>query len=410
MTKVGIGSGNNENTFELGQSIARSAMQSGGIEQADIVIAFCSGHGDLEQYYAGLRSVVGASTPIIGGASLGVITRDLLSYHGVPAAAAVISSDSIRFTISSAGGMERDEAVAGSDMINGLKLSEADRAMLLFYDSIRVAAGPAGPPVLSSSAPLLDCIEGHLSGHVPVFGAGLIGDYGFGLTKQFCGFKVDTQQAIGCMLSGDFTVYNTVMHGCIPLDGVYRTITRMQDDIIYELDGKPVVAVIDDLFGSSEWQQERPVISNLTIGINYGNRFGIPEESHYANRLITGVIPDGSGIGMFEADLHTGQEVQFMVRDNRMIQKSVQELTPDILRRIHEDGRKPLFALYIDCGGRSAEYSITEEEEAAEVQRVMGQAGVPLLGFYTGVEISPMMGRSRGLDWTGVLMVLAGDN
>jgi small ligand-binding sensory domain FIST len=306
--------------------------------------------------------------------------------------------------------MELDEAAAGSDMIDGMQFSEADRAMLLFYDSIRVAASPAGPPVLSSSAPLLDCLEKHISGSVPVFGAGLIGDYGFGHTKQFCGFKVDTQQAIGCMLSGDFTVYNTVMHGCIPLDGVYRTITKMRDDVIYELDGQPVVAVIDDLFGSTEWQRERPVISNLTIGINHGDRFGVPDERNYANRLITGVIPDGTGIGMFEADLRTGQEVQFMVRDNRMIQKSVQELTPEILRRIRDDGRKPLFALYIDCGGRSAEYSTTEDEEAAEVQKVMREAGVPLLGFYTGVEIAPMMGRSRGLDWTGVLMVLAGDN
>jgi hypothetical protein len=31
------------------------------------------------------------------------------------------------------------------------------------------------------------------------------------------------------------------------------------------------------------------------------------------------------------------------------------------------------------------------------------------LGFYSGVEIAPLMGRSRGLDWTGVLVVIAED-
>ncbi len=101
-----------------------------------------------------------------------------------------------------------------------------------------------------------------------------------------------------------------------------------------------------------------------------------------------------------------------MVRDNRMIQQSVRDNTPALLDSIRRDGRRPVFALYINCGGRSAMYSITEEDEAAMVKECMQKAGVPLLGFYTGVEIAPMMGRSRGLDWTGVLVILteaAGD-
>ena len=409
MTKIGIGCDNNENAYEMGRSVALSALRSGDMEQADFLIAFCSGHADLERFYEGLRTVVGNDTPIIGGSSLGVITNEMLSYHGFPAAVAAIQSDSIRCAVASAGGVDRDEKQAGLEMLAGLKLDDADRLLLLLYDSIRVAAGPAGPPVLSSSAPLLEGIEGKLAGRVPVFGAGVIGDYGFGYTRQFCGSKVDTQQVVGCMLSGDFSVYHAVMHGCIPMDGVYHTITRMKDDVIFELDGKPVVEVINGLYGSTEWQQDRPVVSNLAIGINHGDRLGAPEESNYANRLITGVIPDGTGIGMFEADLETGQEVQFMVRDNRMIRKSVQDNSPAILERIKNDGRTPLFALYIDCGGRSAEYSSTEEDEAGLLQQVMRNAGVPLLGFYTGVEIAPMNGRSRGLDWTGVLLILAGD-
>ena len=32
-------------------------------------------------------------------------------------------------------------------------------------------------------------------------------------------------------------------------------------------------------------------------------------------------------------------------------------------------------------------------------------APVPLIGFYSGVEIAPVNGRSRSLDWTAVLTV-----
>jgi len=62
---------------------------------------------------------------------------------------------------------------------------------------------------------------------------------------------------------------------------------------------------------------------------------------------------------------------------------------------------------YIDCAGRAATYLHTTIEEAAEVQEVFNHYNTPLLGFYSGVEIAPLLEKSRGLDWTGVLLVLA---
>lgn len=407
MNRIGIGYDNDQDAYRLGQSIAGAALHSAGIDRADMLLAFCSGHVDPGQFYHGLRSITGDATPIIGGSSLGVITSTELSYHGYPAAAAAIQSDVLRFTISSAGGMDENEALAGEKMADGLQPSSADKFLLLLYDSIRTPATPSSPPVLNYSAPLLRGVEGTLTGYVPVFGAGLLGDFNFSKTQQFCGFRVDTQHVVGCMAAGDFFVYNTIMHGCIPLDGVYRTITKMKGDIIYELDGKPIVPMINQLFGNAQWQDERPIITNLTIGVNHGDRFGKPNESHYVNRLITGVVHDGAGIGMFEADLSVDQQIQFMIRDNRMMMKSVRDNVPELMSKIKSEGRKPFFALYIDCGGRTAKQSVTEEEEAAEIQKVLQHAGVPFLGFYSGVEIAPMMGRSRGLDWTGVLIILA---
>ena len=63
--------------------------------------------------------------------------------------------------------------------------------------------------------------------------------------------------------------------------------------------------------------------------------------------------------------------------------------------------------LYIDCAGRSAKTSETLTEEASEVQNIFNRYNAPLFGFYSGVEVAPLLGKSRGLDWTGVLLVLA---
>jgi small ligand-binding sensory domain FIST len=198
------------------------------------------------------------------------------------------------------------------------------------------------------------------------------------------------------------------MHGCRPLDGTYYRITKMEDSILYELDGKPIVKIIDDLFGNHEWQKQHP-LAHLTIGVNYGKRYGEPEEDMYVNRLITGVAPDGQGICLFEPDLEQGMEIQFMLRDTERMMDSARENSEGLVRQIKKDQRRSLFGLYIDCAGRTAAYSNNAHEEASEVQEVFKRNGIPLLGCYSGVEISPFIDKSRGLDWTGVLIVFAED-
>lgn len=407
MTRVGIGYGNDGDAHALGRAAAAMALRDGAVTRPALVMAFCTCRTDPVRFLAGLREMVGEAPPVIGGSSLGVITAAALSYEGYPATVAVVASDSLGFAVSAAGNLDRDETAAGHAMAEGLPLSPEDRLLLLFYDSIRVPAGSSSPPVLSWSAPLLAGVAKRLPESVPVIGAGLVSGFEFGPTVQFDGRRVVSQHAVGCLVSGRCHVDHVIMHGCIPADGIYRRITRMERDVVHELDGTPITELIDTLYGNPDWRQERPVISNLTLGVDCGERFGPPLEAKYANRLLTGVTPAGDGVGMFEGDLEVGQEVLFMVRDNRMMLQSVIDNTPALLEQVRAAGRRPFLALYIDCGGRTAALSLTDREEAAVVQEVLREAGVPLLGFYSGVEIAPLLGRSRGLDWTGVLVILS---
>jgi small ligand-binding sensory domain FIST len=198
------------------------------------------------------------------------------------------------------------------------------------------------------------------------------------------------------------------MHGCSPLDGVYHTITKIEGPIIRELNGRPIVEILDELFGNREWRGQTPV-NYLTLGVNYGERYGEPKESDYVNRLMIGVLPDGSGVTLFEPDFAEGLEVQFMLRDTRKMVESARDNALALFEEITKAGKRPVFALYIDCAGRTMGYSSSTVEESAEVQRTCNHYGVPLLGLFTGVEIAPLLGRLRGLDWTGVLAVVAED-
>jgi hypothetical protein len=404
--RVGIGYDSQKNSISLGQKVAENALKNGKINKPVLVIAFCSGQVYHEEYFKGLKIVVGNQVPIIGGSAIGIITNENLSYEGHTAGAAIIESEKIQLRIASANGLDENEKLAGQKLAKKLSDDIDGRVLLIFYDSIKTPPTETTPPVINASSPLIEGIEETLKSNVPIIGGGVIGDYEFSQTKQFCGSYVDHQSVVGALLGGDFNPYFRIMHGCTPKDGIYHTITKIEGSVLYEVDGKPVVDMIDDQYGNKDWRNQVPV-GRLTIGINYGEKFGDLKEENFVNRLITGVLPNGEGIVLFEPDLKKGSEIMFMLRNNRMMIESAKKNSSELLEKIIANGEQPVFGLYIDCAGRAAKVSDALTEEASEVQNVFNQYNTPLFGFYSGVEMAPLLGKSRGLDWTGVLLVFA---
>ena len=403
---VGVGYSNNNSPYSLGKEVAENAMKHGRIGTPALVIAFCSGRVDHDAYFRGLQSVVGKEVPIIGGSTIGIITNDHLSYEDFPTGAAIIESETLQHNVASAGHLNENEKRTGQKLAEKLNGPPDGHLLLMFYDSIKTKPTAKTPPVLNASPPLIQGIEEGLELNVPIIGAGLVGDYEFSDTRQFCGSYVGNQCVVGALLSGDFTPYFSIKHGCVPKDGIYHTVTHIDGSILYEVDGKPIVDMIDEQYGNTDWRSQMPV-RRLTIGVNYGTKFAKFKESNFVNRLITGVLPLGEGVVLFEPDLEEGTEILFMLRNSRMMIESAKANAAKLLEKIVANGEKPVFGLYIDCAGRTAKMSETLTEEAGEVQKVFNQYNTPLLGFYSGVEVAPLLGSSRGLDWTGVLLVLA---
>ena len=404
--RVGSGYCNKKDAFASGRKVAISAIEEGGVDKPTLVLAFCSGQLDHDEFFRGLQSVLGNEAPIIGGSAVGIITNDHLSYEGYPAGALVIQSETLHAGLAVSGELDKNQRLAGQILSEKLYKEPEGSLLFVLYDSIRIPAANNTPPVLNPSTPLLEGIRETLPSDLPIVGAGLVGDYAFGPTRQFCGSYVGSQSLIGVLLKGDFTPYIRIMHGCTPLDGIYHKLTRLEGSILYELDGRSIVDVIDEMYGHRYWHNQNPV-SLLTIGINHGGRFETPKESNYVNRLITGVLPDGQGIGLFEPDLEPDTEIQFMLRDTTKMIESARRNTTELMEQIKEDGKRALFGLYIDCAGRTAKESNTTTEEASEVQKIFNRNNTPLFGFYSGVEIAPLLQKTRGLDWTGVLLVFA---
>jgi len=407
-TKMAVGYASGDEAFVSGKKLAESVISGGQSELPNIAFAFFSGKMDSDQFLKGLQSTLGSGTPVVGGSTIGIITNDYLSYEGNNAVLALIQSDSIHFKVATANKLDEGEKTAGRKLGQALGDTSQAKLLLILYDSVRVPPTEVSPPVLNASMPLLSGIEEILGSNIPILGAGLLRDYNFSPPKLFCGSHADSQSVVGVSVSGNFEPYYCIMHGCRPLDGTYYTITKIDGSILYELNGMPIVEIIDDLFGNSEWQKERP-LQQLTIGVNYGAKYGKPEENKYVNRLIMGLAPRRQGVYLFEPDLEEGMEVQFMLRDTEGMVASARDNSAALVHQIQKDQKRPLFGVYIDCAGRAGGFLNVPYEEASEVQKIFEEQGIPLLGFYSGVEICPLMDKSRGLDWTGVLVVFTED-
>jgi len=401
--KAGVGFDNTQESFGAGKRAAAAALGNLGRAGGGLVVAFCTGQHDYQACFDGIRSEVG-DVPIIGGAAIGVITGEDLGYEGHEVGVAVLPNV-LTFEVAAEGRLDEGERKVGLELGTQLsgKRDPSEKLTLLFYDSVRSAPPPA--PVLNVSSYLIDGFEqGFGSNPPPLVGAGLVGNYAFEKGKLFCGRNVADQHAVAALLSGEWSAHTTIMHGCKPISGVH-TVTRVEGPVVYEIDDKPALDVIDELLGGQEWHGRLPLLL-VTLGVNHGTKYGPYNEKNYVNRLVSGIMPEEKGVVLFEADFENGAEFQFMRRNADLMAESAEKGSREAIAYLQENDREPFFALYIDCAGRTAAFSGAEKEEAAIIQENIGRR-VPLLGFYSGVEIAPLMGKSRGLDWTGVLLILS---
>jgi hypothetical protein len=395
-TKTGIGFSSKIDSYQSGQEAALLAIKQIAPLLPQFVLCFCSDKHDPHRFLAGVRSQTG-SAQVAGGAAFGVFTNDDLGYEGFEANVAVLSSDSISFQVLAQGGLDQGEYEAGAALAERISAQQSgeEKGLILFYDS----AKSADPPLLNFATPLCKAMEERLDPSLPVVGGGLIGNLALTNCFQFYNDQVLSQHVVAVLISGDCAFHNTIIHGCSPASS-YKKITRAEGPMLYEIENRPVVEVVDELLGNSsiKWSE---FALYITFGLNRGEKFGPFREVDYANRVCLAVDEQQKAMVMFEPDLKEGDEVQLMARSINLdyVKKGIDNLKEKAA------GKTPLLYFYINCGGRMKSYSGTELEDVEAVQQSIGNK-VPFMGFYSGVELARVGGRLQPLDWTGVLCLL----
>ena len=396
--KVGVGYSDNPDTTTAGVQAAQMAInQAYRSDPCDLVLLFSTARHDHKVLRQAVVSVVGESIPIYGGGTAGIITNEYFGYAGDQIAAACLWLDGVQCDVLVEGDMKKSEEETGERLGQQLAKigTKPDSPVMLFYDAVDTSNGFR----LLMATWLLAGIEKGLGFFPDLAGIGMIGDLACSPTNQWIGDKLGNSNAIALAFSGDIRMDCAIMHGCRP-STQYYTVTKAVGQVILEINGEPAIPFIDKLLGSVISPEQYPFF--LIFGVNHGERWGEYDEEYYASRLCLGIDKQSGGIVMFEPDMVEGTEFQLMFRSLEL-----DYMKPKIDKIFEEIGdRKPVFAVYIDCAGRCAGYAGNEMEDAVVVQQTVA-GRVPVLGLYNGVEIAPIGGRPRGLDWTGVFCLFS---
>jgi len=397
---IGVGVSEHIETHAAATSAAREALSGLEERKPSLAIAVSAHKHNGDHVLEAIRSVVG-DVPVFGGSAMGVITRSTIGYLGNEVAVLALSEfvDPIH-TITIRGLEEYGESVTGKKLGQQINRYLGDEnVVILFYDTVRTTV----PPRHNVGSILLDAVYETLANPgVHLIGAGMSGDLELRTGYVFTGNAAEKGCVTAIVLPPYISPSTSIMHACVPVSS-FMEITRSEGSRIYELDNQPALPVLLEKFGLSVDQAEN-LILKTTLGQKYGDPFAPYDESAYVNQLIIDIDTQSGAIGLFEADLKIGARIQLMARDNNLMIESVRQRTREILA--NQSSRNPFLAFYIDCGGRTCLISGAEKEEARLLEQEL-PAKLPLFGFYSAVEIAPFYDRSRPLNWTGVLTLLA---
>lgn len=208
--------------------------------------------------------------------------------------------------------------------------------------------------------------------------------------------------AVAVALWGELVADTVVSQGCRPI-GEPMVVTRAEQNIIYELGGRPALAQLQAIFDQLPNREKQLVQNGLHLGrvvSEYGGEFA---RGDFLVRNVLGIDPNTRAVvaGDF---FRPGQTVQFHLRDAQTAHRDLENLLARA-QPSRVDQPSGCGALLFTCNGRGSRLFPTPHHDALAVQRRWGD--VPLAGFFAQGEIGPIGGSNFLHGFTASLLVLS---
>ena len=208
--------------------------------------------------------------------------------------------------------------------------------------------------------------------------------------------KLVADGAVGAIISGPLPIHTLVSPGCRPIGKPYR-ITRAEEDVILELEGRPPLGELEQLFRTLNPNEQRLFNRELFIGHAIGEEPGA--DGQFLTWGMRGV-DRATGALALSKRVPSGQFVQFLLAD-------ADAADADLHRRLRAElsgGIEPKTSLLFTCN-RRGERLFTQPHHDAHV--VAAETGnIPVAGFFAEGEIGPVLGKNYCRSHTASVLLL----
>ncbi len=221
----------------------------------------------------------------------------------------------------------------------------------------------------------------------PVFGGMASGGWDAESIFHFHDGTDATEAAgIAVHLSG-VKVTGIVSQGCQPVGEPY-TITRVEEDVVYSVGGRPAYEVLSETFDKLP-DKDKPAAQagNLMAGIAASEYIHDYQRGDFLVRNILGGDP-ASGAIKIGAHPRVGQTLQFQLRESGAADEDLRQRCAE---KLLQDG-VPVAALLFICGGRGQRLFGVGNHDAGLIAETFG--AVPLSGFFANGEFGPVAGHN----------------
>ena len=392
MIKAGAGCSTNQDSVQAAIEAASQAMELGGLNKADWALVF-STFPHRARYREILTKVseVAQTVSIAGCSAVGVLSNSS-EIEGDPGVVVLaVSSDTMQGTPllvrhSGDGGLKTGIEI-GEQL---LSIQGGNRLLTLFPDPFNIH------PEL-----LLRGVESKL-GEIPVVGAAASEHPAMGETYEFCGGLVSPGAVSGLFLRGNFGHRIGITQGCQPV-GLPCTITKVETNIIFELDGRPAFEVLKESIPASIRENPREIMRLVFAAFPLD-----PEEKEikggdYLVRNLLGFNPDTGIIGVAE-NVREGQVMSFTLRHPTMAREDLKQMLERLLSSSQPD-KQFRFGFYFNCCARGSSLYGYQGIDTAYITQALGE--VPIVGFFGNSELAPLRQTNYLFTYTGVLVLIS---
>lgn len=393
--RIGCGLSTEHDPLQAGIEAGRSAASELAGTAADLAVVFASG-SHLIAPEATLEGVHGALAPsaLVGCGAGGVLGggRELESGTAVAVWAAAFGDGGSASAFHAELADETpllEAAMVGEEAVSelvGMPDTDGSSGVLMLADPYSFPT-EAALELLGAGAPAVPILGGISSARTAAGGGAL-----------FVGDRVYEGGAVGVNLEG-VEMLPCVSQGAAPL-GREVTITAAEDNVIYELAGRPALETVQQVISELSERERGLVAGGLLIGVVIDGGKPEYEQGDFLVRGVLGADPE-SGALVVGTHVEAGQVVRLHARDARSADEDLRHELQLRLRALA--GEPPAGALVFSCNGRGSGMFGVADHDVMAIEHEL--RGAPTAGFFAAGEIGPVGGRSFLHGFTATLAV-----